>query len=175
MTRSPVPIRTAAELADPAFEARREARRAQRRSATFRTVLRRFVEREGPIPAEEIVAMLPDRGAAAVRADLADLHDRDLLLLAGGAVQLAYPFSGLPTAFEVGLGDGRRRYAVCAIDALGIAAMLDARVTIRSRCHHCGEPLAFGADGAGPEPAAAGLMVWVGRRGDDQRRVSATL
>jgi hypothetical protein len=175
MLPTPLPIRSAAELTDPAFEARRAARRAERRSAAFRAVLRRFVERAGPVPVEDVVAMLSGRDAARVRAELADLHERDLLLLADGAIQLAYPFSGVPTAFEVELAPGARRYAVCAIDALGIAAMLDRPIAIRSRCHHCGEPLGFEVDGAGPGPDAAGVMVWVGRRGDDQRRVSASL
>jgi hypothetical protein len=175
MVRSPLPIKTAAELADPALEARWQARQAERRGDVFRAVLRGFLAREGPVPVEAVTEALPGRDAGAVGRELADLHDRDLLLLADGVIQLAYPFSGRPTDFEVALAGGRRRYACCAIDALGIAAMLDAAVRIRSRCHHCGEPLAFRADGTGPGPDAAGLMVWVGRRGDDQRRVSASL
>jgi hypothetical protein len=90
-------------------------------------------------------------------------------------VTLAYPFAAGPNAFGVTLGGGRARYACCAIDALGIAAMLGERIEVRSRCHHSGTPLAFAVDPAGPEPAARAVMVWVGERDPDVPRACTTV
>jgi hypothetical protein len=59
---------------------------------------------------------------------------------ATGAILVAYPFSGRPTAHRVRL-DGREVYAMCAIDALGIAPMLDEPVAIASRDPHTGEDI----------------------------------
>jgi Alkylmercury lyase len=90
-------------------------------------------------------------------------------------VDVAYPFSAFPTPFVVQLADGQERYACCAIDALGIAPMLAQRVRIRSRCHHCGEPLELGVAPAGSGLEAEGVMVWVGKQGDGERRASTSL
>jgi hypothetical protein len=168
-------IRTAEALGDPALEARwAERRRAREGAALLRVVLRAFAERGGPLRVGDI---LPEAGGwppARVRDELARLDRDDLLLFAEDEVRLAYPFSAAPTAFVVHRVDGRARYACCAIDALGIAAMLEERVVIRSPCHHCGEPLELAADAAGPS-GADGLMVWVGTGRADERRVSASL
>ena len=65
---------------------------------------------------------------AAVLAELA-AHD----VIAFGAdseIRAAYPFSPVPTAIQVRWADGPLTYAMCAIDALGISAMLGRPVTI---------------------------------------------
>ena len=49
------------------------------------------------------------------------------------------------------------------------AAMLDVRILIRTRCHHCGEPLELAADSTGPLGASE-VMVWVGKRDAGERR-----
>jgi len=51
---------------------------------------------------------------------------------ADGNVAVAYPFSGRPTAHRV-LIDGHSVYAMCAIDALGMAAMFDRSIAVTSR------------------------------------------
>jgi len=53
--------------------------------------------------------------------------------------------------------------------------MLGQRVRIRSRCHHCGEPLELGVEPAGSGLEAEGVMVWVGKQGDGERRASTSL
>jgi hypothetical protein len=50
-----------------------------------------------------------------------------------GAVLVAYPFSGRPTAHQVRFEDGGEAFAMCAIDALGIAPMLGEPIEITSR------------------------------------------
>ena len=97
-------------------------------------------------------------------AAVARLEAKDLALARDGQVLLAYPFAGMPTAFSVLLPGGRQRYAVCAIDALGMPALLGEPVVIRSHCHHCREPLEITARPDGPM-GSAGIMVWVGERG----------
>jgi Alkylmercury lyase len=168
-------IRTAAELSDPELEARWTARRAARETAVLQQVLRAFVERPGPVEVEEIVAAFADGPSEGIRQDLARLDEDDLIQIRDGLVDVAYPFSAFPTPFVVQLADGQERYACCAIDALGIAPMLAQRVRVRSRCHHCGEPLELGVDPAGSGLEAEGAMVWVGKQGDGERRASTSL
>jgi hypothetical protein len=168
-------IRTAAELSDPELEARWTTRRAARETAVLQQVLRAFVERPGPVEVEQIVAAFADGPSEGIRQDLARLDGDDLIQIRDGLVDVAYPFSAFPTPFVVQLADGQERYACCAIDALGIAPMLAQRVRIRSRCHHCGEPLELGVDPAGSGLEAEGAMVWVGKQGDGERRASTSL
>jgi hypothetical protein len=57
----------------------------------------------------------------------------DLVHVADGQIAVAYPFSGRPTAHRVSI-DGRSEvYAMCALDALGIAAMLELPIEVLSR------------------------------------------
>ena len=120
-------------------------------------ILRAFAERGGPIPVSEVEAAFTEWPATAVRDELAMLDEHDLIVLVEQEISLAYPFSATPTPFLVRFADGRERFAdgrerfaCCATDALGIAAMLGARISIRTPCHHCGEPLALTADSTGP-------------------------
>lgn len=59
------------------------------------------------------------------------LHDTDTIRLdADGTVRVAYPFSATPTRHHVQLSPGSAVYAMCAIDALGMPAMLHTDATI---------------------------------------------
>jgi len=137
----------------------------------MRHVLRRFVDRSDPIEVQEIVAAFPGRPPGTVLDALAALDEDDLVRITAGRVDLAYPFSISPTPFVADLGRGRgERYACCAIDALGLAPMLGEAVRIRSRCHHCAMPLELSVHPSGPGPDAAEVMVWVGKRVEDERR-----
>src|SRR5436190_12494048 len=133
--RASFPLRTAAELmADADFEARWQERESigPAARAALRDILARFAADRGPIE----VASLAHPATA-----IEELDARDLVYVQDGRVVLAYPWSGTPTAFAMRLSGGRERWACCAIDALGIAAMLGEPVQVRSRCHHCDEPL----------------------------------
>ena len=74
-----------------------------------------------------------------IREILRRLTAMDLLLLdaTGETVLAAYPFSATPTPHRVRLV-GREVFALCAVDALGIPAMLQEEVRISSHCGHCG-------------------------------------
>jgi hypothetical protein len=83
------------------------------------------------------VAADPLAVAAAGRTDvdglLAELHDHDVIRLdETGRVVAAYPFSGIPTAHTVRVDGGPTVYAMCAIDALGIADTLGRDTIITS-------------------------------------------
>jgi hypothetical protein len=159
------PIRTAGEVMDADFEARWKERESisPAARAALRDILARFVAGGGTID----VATLPHAPEV-----VAELDARDLVYVADGRVILAYPWSGTPTAFVTVLPDGRERWACCAIDALGVAAMLGEPLQIRARCHHCDEPLRFDVTPAGPV-SASGVMAWVGTR-DDLRGKACT-
>jgi hypothetical protein len=79
----------------------------------------------------------PDLVLAAGGADpdrlLAELHEHDVIRLdERGAIRAAYPFSARPTAHVVDIDGGPSVYAMCAVDALGMSAMLHRRVVIHS-------------------------------------------
>jgi alkylmercury lyase-like protein len=62
---------------------------------------------------------------------LAELTGADLLAFtADGQIRAAYPFSPAPTAIQVSWSGGPQVHAMCAIDALGMSAMLGHPVTI---------------------------------------------
>lgn len=114
---------------------RRGAARAARLTGPERTlyrwILRRFAASNPPgadaLRAEAVRHGLdPDRALSTLAAgDLvhADEH---------GEISVAYPFSGPPTAHCVRIDGGAELYAMCAIDALGMAAMLGQPIAIIS-------------------------------------------
>ncbi len=64
---------------------------------------------------------------------LAELHHKDVIRLdEAGQIRAAYPFPAASTGHLVAIDAGPTVYAMCAIDALGIAAMLDRNITITS-------------------------------------------
>jgi hypothetical protein len=159
-----VEIGTAAELLTPERTAAWAARRAQRDDPLLRAIWREFVEHGGPVMLEAAAASVPGLTPDVVRARAAALDAADLIGLDGDAVRLAYPFTAGPNAFAMILPGGRTGYACCAIDALGVAPMLGTSVTLRTRCHWSGAPLAFDVDpAAGPRGAPPGVLTWIER------------
>lgn len=119
--------------------------------------------------APEIADVAAAAGLAIAEADyvLRRLTGRDLLILdAAGRIRGAYPFTDGPTEHHVEAG----RLAVgamCAIDALGVGAMLERDITVRSACRHCARPLAIHTRGHGRElnqVEPSGIVVWSGHR-----------
>jgi hypothetical protein len=154
---------------------RQAARRAARQQPLMRVILETFVHRGGPIAVEDIIASLTDGRAQAVRDALLALDDEDLIRVRTDQIDIAYPFSAVPTPFQVRLSGGRDRYACCAMDALGIAPMVGETIAIKSQCYHCGAPLAFSATPGGPTPDSQGVMVWFGKRSDERCKVADSL
>jgi hypothetical protein len=65
---------------------------------------------------------------------------------------MAPPFSGVPTQHEV-IVDGKRYFANCAWDSLGVIAALQRSGEVHSRCEQSGEPLRLVVGPSGPEPS----------------------
>ena len=143
---------------------RQVARRAARQQPLVQLILRIFLRDGGPIPVADITGVSPEGDAEAA---LVAFDDEDIIHVCAGQIDVAYPFSAGPTPFLVRLPRGRQRYACCATDALGFAPMVGEPVELESSCHHCGETLRFAATPHGVSPEAEGVMVWLGKRGDE--------
>jgi alkylmercury lyase len=94
-------------------------------------ILRQFALHGRPGRAETREAAVR-LGVDAERA-LETLGREDLVHLGDdGEIEVAYPFSGRPTGHRVRFRTAHEVEAMCAIDALGIAPMLDEPIEIRS-------------------------------------------
>lgn len=103
-----------------------------------REILRGFASTGRP-PDRDRLAAVAGSGLDGL---LRELHDRDVVRLdEHGAILAAYPFSGRPTAHTVAIAGAATVYAMCAIDALGISAMLGRDTRIRSTDPHNGRPV----------------------------------
>lgn len=58
-------------------------------------------------------------------------------------LRMANPFSAVPTPFLVD-ARGKRYFANCAWDGLGIISVLGGTGTVRTSCRDCGEPIDVG-------------------------------
>jgi hypothetical protein len=73
---------------------------------------------------------------------LETLARHDLVHLDGnGEIAVAYPFSGRPTAHRARFPNGHEAFAMCAIDALGIAPMFGEPIEISSSDKLSGEEI----------------------------------
>jgi hypothetical protein len=115
----------------------------------WRTILRLYAHHGhapqlGDVAAETGIAA--DRVATLFR----KLQSLDLIGLdqASGQIRLAYPFTESATGHRVVL-NGHTFHALCAIDALGVANMYGADITISSPYRHCGETIHVGTMAAG--------------------------
>jgi alkylmercury lyase len=106
-----------------------------------RGILRAFVDNGRPPGPEELRDMAESAGfdAGPVLRELAEL---DLVHLdGGGAVRVAYPFSGYETGIRVTLDGGPRVHSMCAVDAVGIPPMTGRDAVITATDPHTGEPI----------------------------------
>ena len=78
---------------------------------------------------------------------LAELAGRDVIAFGhAGEIRAAYPFSPSPTPIRVSWEGGPVTYAMCAIDALGISAMIGLPVTITAAEPGTGRVITVHAD-----------------------------
>lgn len=95
----------------------------------------------GRVPTHEELAATDGIPVTDVPRHLAGLAAADYLALDdSGRVICLYPLSPSPTPHIVEIGECRR-HAMCAIDALGMAAMLDQAVAIEGACAGCSAPI----------------------------------
>lgn len=131
----------AAGIPSAKLGARRWARLTGPERELYFWMLRRFATRGRPSNAElrRAAARLALDAEPALRA----LAREDLVQLdRAGEIAVAYPFSGRPTAHVVRFPGGHEAYAMCAIDALGIAPMLEQSIAIASRDPISGQEVA---------------------------------
>lgn len=95
----------------------------------------------GEVPPAAALAAALGLRIDALRLHLRTLADADYLGFdSAGHLTCLYPFSAVPTRHVVTF-DGTRRFAMCSLDALGLAAMLGRPVEVESTCPVCGTPV----------------------------------
>ncbi len=141
--------------------------------AVHHVILRSFAATgQAPNP-ESLEAAAEPFNTAAV---LAELAAGDFLYLdQAGRIAAAYPFSASATAHKVQIAGSGGAYAMCAIDALGIAAMLGTSVLINSADPITAEPIAVTVNGSASEWRPATAVVFVGRTADQCAGPSAAI
>jgi len=117
--------------------------------AVRKAILKVFAD-QGKTPSVQELAHALGLPLAPVLAACRTLAAADLIVWQDATTQIvsAYPFSGSQTAHAVLLGAHTTRYAMCAIDVLGIPFMLGQGACIRSACFFCRTPVTMDiADG----------------------------
>ncbi|HMK60461.1 MAG TPA: MerB-like organometallic lyase SaoL [Dissulfurispiraceae bacterium] len=103
-----------------------------------RWLLNETVTRKRPLSSAEIIADYP----LAAGEPLAELVEtRAIVMDEAGSVNFLYPVSALATHHKVTLSDGRDLYAMCAVDALGVAFAFEMDTRIISKCSFCGKEI----------------------------------
>jgi hypothetical protein len=101
----------------------------------------------GRAPMRRDLERIAQAGGADPAAVMAELAERDVIAFGqAGEIRAAYPFSPSPTPIQVTWEGGPVTYAMCAIDALGISAMLGRPVTITAAEPGTGHVITVHAD-----------------------------
>lgn len=129
----------------------------------WRTILSLYAEL-GRAPTRADMAAKTGMPEARLSTFLASLGSHDLIGLDDdtGELMLAYPFTEAATGHRIHLGKHTLN-ALCAIDALGVAAMYRRGISISSRCHQCGSPIKVETAAQGERLRSAqppGAVVW---------------
>ncbi|MDX5962037.1 alkylmercury lyase family protein [Rhodococcus opacus] len=130
--------------------------------AVHRAILRAFADRGAPPGNAELDSVAADFGEPGRRV-LDRLHAADVVRLdPAGRIASAYPFSASPTPHRVRIGGGAGVYAMCAVDALGMSAMLGTEVVIESADPVTGERVTVTVRGENAIATPATVVVFVG-------------
>jgi hypothetical protein len=148
----------------PALPAGRLSGPARR---VHQAVLAAFAATGQPPPAADIERLTSAAGGDPDRVR-AELTEADLLAFTGdGEVRAAYPFSPVPTQVRVSWAGGPPCvYAMCAIDALGMSAMLGRPVNITAAEPDTGRPIRVRVDGKQARWTPRTAVVFSGDAGD---------
>ena len=158
MTAGPLP---------PGSFAERLAGTSEVAQALYRAVLPAFAATGAPAPlstAAEHAGLSAEHAAAALR----ELAEADVVALDdNGNLVGAFPLSATPTRHRVQVGDRPVLHAMCALDALGVPAMLGEPGVISSADPASGRPVTVTVDADGTLTAdPAGAVVLLGASGD---------
>ncbi len=131
-----------------------------------RSVLAAFAH-AGRAPGRADLARLADESDASPQAVFAELSERDVIAFGpDGEIRAAYPFSATPTSIRVSWPGGPLAYAMCAIDALGISAMLGCPVTITAAEPGTGRLITVETEGDRARWTPRTAVVFAGSAGD---------
>ena len=123
--------------------------------------------RTGQPPARSELERLARSQGAGPDAVLAELAATDVIAFtADGEIRAAYPFSTVRTPIRVSWAGGPAAYAMCAIDALGMSAMLGRPVTITAAEPGTGRIITVHADGRQARWDPRTAVVLAGSAGD---------
>jgi hypothetical protein len=162
----------AAEIPPSKLGAARRARLDDSERELYFWILHRFATDGRPssvdtdAEAQRLGLDVVDAFETLAREDLVHLDE-------AGEVAVAYPFSGRTTAHQVRFQSGHEAYAMCAIDALGIAPMFDQPVKIASTDPLAGDDVRaqLTPEGDGTwEPESAVVVAAVIDRSEDSFR-----
>jgi hypothetical protein len=129
-------------------------------------VLAAFTASGQPPPAAEIERLIRAGGGDPQRVRT-ELTQADLLAFTGGGeIRAAYPFSPAPTTIRVRWNGGPQVHAMCAIDALGMSAMLGRPVTITAAEPDTGRTITVRVDAGHARWTPASAVVFAGDAGD---------
>jgi alkylmercury lyase len=107
-----------------------------------------------------------DVGPGDVGGAVARLRERGTLVVGPDEEVLAVRgLSRRPTTHVLEL-PGRRLYALCAVDAIGIPVALGLDAAVRSRCHACGQPLMLTVAGGRLQRVPPGTVIWAADHDD---------
>ena len=130
--------------------------------AVHQAVLRSFAATGRPLPAPAIEDLTTGFGADSAEV-LRALHNLDAIRLdAQGQIAVAYPFSTRATRHRVRIANRVEAYAMCAIDALGVAPMLDRDTRIDSTDATSGRPVSLTTTAGRTSWDPTGAVVFVG-------------
>jgi hypothetical protein len=139
-----------------------------------RALIQAFIDQGAVQPAAQLAG---EAGIAVadLPAHVRELAAADYLALnATGDISCLYPFSARPTPHVV-LINGQPRFAMCAIDALGIPAMLNQSQTlaVAGKCAVCGAPIALTVRPGAIEAVSPPTALVVARRDEDEPAFAA--
>ena len=130
--------------------------------AVHQAILRGFAATGHPPSAPEIDVLTTGFGRDSAEV-LRALHDLDAIRLdTQGQIAVAYPFSTHPTRHRVRIANRVEVYAMCAIDALGVAPMLDRDTRIDSTDASSGRPVSLTTTAGRTSWDPTGAVVFVG-------------
>jgi hypothetical protein len=98
---------------------------------------------------------------------LGELEKKDVLLRKRGTQKIVsiYPLSLTPTEHQIILKDGKKLFAMCAVDALGMPIMLDKEATIVSQCKKCKQDIKIEIKNEEiARTSHPGIMIWSPRQ-----------
>jgi len=122
----------------------------------------------GRAPMRRDLERIARAGGADPAAVLAELAERDVIAFGqAGEIRAAYPFSPTPTLIQVTWEGGPVTYSMCAIDALGMSAMLGRPVTITAAEPGTSRVVTVHADGDRARWDPRGAVVFAGATGGD--------